>query len=575
MVWLAGVAALGLLAATRADARAEHISIPAEDASASIPALAKQSGLQVFAPAEALRGVRTNAVEGDFPPLDALGRLLAGTGLTIVKTGDNAATIRRAGASSPTAAEATAVEGVVVTGSRIKRAGFDTLEAALTTGSKEIEQRGYENIADALQDTPGFGVPGSSPLAGSQARVGIAQSFADFFGLGSQRTLTLVDGRRFVSSNTVQTIGSNAAPGAQVDLNLIPVGLIDHVETIAIGGAPVYGSDAIAGTVNVILKQNFQGLQATAQYGFTDRGDGQNERFSILAGRNFNNGRGNIVFAAEYDQQDGVRLSDRSGFASVFPNPADTGPNDGIPASIVVPNVRLSFVTEGGLPYDGSILNIPGLTLPGLYPNGNYIHNASGQPLMFAPNGDLVPFNVGHVVFSVLGGLVPIESSGGDGVNAADHTSLLSPTKRILVNLNGHYDLTPHIRAFWETSYANTRATLLSDLTSIDAPNLFSADAYTLNFSVDNPYLSQQARSLILADGLSSFNLSRNLNDVVDRRPATSEENVYRVVGGFDGDVHVFGQDWSWDLSADYGASREPRELSWPRRLPAPTWEKR
>ena len=581
VLWLATAAAAGLLAvsatAASAEAQDKRITIPAEDASASIPALARQSGLQVFAPTDAVRGVRTNPVNGTFTPMEALNRLLAGTGLHAVQTGDNAVSIRRAEApdgqaqqtnsaqSAPPAAPTSSTVGeVVVTGTRIKRPGFDTLEAALSTNAKEIEDRGYQNVADVLQDTPGFGIPGSSPLAAGQARVGIAQSNANFFGLGAQRTLTLVDGQRFVSSNTAQTAGSNAPPGDEVDLNLIPVGLIDHVETVAIGGAPVYGSDAIAGTVNIILKQHFDGLQMSAQYGITEKGDAPSARVSVLAGRNFADDRGNMIFSAEYDTQQGLRFSNRSGLPFNFPNPADTGPHDGIPAELIDPNIHFSFVTEGGLPYDGSLLNYPGVTFPPYTSaGGNYIHDASGNPLQFNSKGQLVPFNVGTVVSAALGGGLPIESIGGDGVNAAYHFALLSPTKRALFNFNGHYDLDNDTRFFWETSFAHTEATDLSDLTSIDSPNLISSGAYSLNFSVNNPYLSPQARSVITASynndpilgPLQTFQLSRNLNDIVDKNPATTMENVWRIVAGFEGKVHPFGQDWSWNLSANYGES--------------------
>ncbi|HWE44585.1 MAG TPA: TonB-dependent receptor [Caulobacteraceae bacterium] len=584
MVWLATAAAAGLLAATASAASAEaqdkRITIPAEDATASIPALARQSGLQVFAPTDAVRGVRTNPVNGSYSPMDALNRLLAGTGLHAVQTGDNAVTIRRGDApdgqaqqtngaqsGSPPESATKTVGEVVVTGTRIKRAGFDTLEAALSTSSKEIEQRGYENIADALQDTPGFGVPGSSPLADGQARGTIGQSYANFLGLGSQRTLTLVDGQRFVSSNLAQTSASNASPGDQVDLNTIPVGLIDHVETIAIGGAPVYGSDAIAGTVNIILKEHYEGLQMGAQYGFDEKNsDGVNGRVSLLAGHNFDGGKGNVVFSAEYNQQDGLVYGSRSGLLYHFANPADTGPSDGIPAQIIVGNVTFPFVTEGGLPYNdvGGALNYPGITYPP-YTNahGNYIQNASGQPLQFDKSGNLVPFNVGTVVSGALGGALPLYAVGGDGVNAANHFALLSPTKRALFNFNGHYDLDNGVRFFWESSYAHTEAKVTSDITSMDAPNLISAGAYTLNFSVNNPYLSATDRGILTASynnnpllgPVTTFQLSRNMNDIVDSIPATNLDNVYRIVAGFKGDTHPWGLDWHWDASVNYGAA--------------------
>lgn len=213
----------------------------------------------------------------------------------------------------------------------------------------------------------------------SQNAHGVGQTFVNFFGLGSQRTLTLVNGRRFVSSNSANGNRSGTGPGSQVDLNVIPTGLVERVETIAIGGAPVYGSDAIAGTVNIILKDDFEGLQTSAQYGITEEGDGESKTYRVLMGGNFDEGRGNAVVAVEYNEQDGLLYSDRLRLAQLRPNPLDTGDSDGIPGLRVIEDLRYGVLTEGGLPIDNSVpgLNLPGVTVPGLYPNGNWIFGGS------------------------------------------------------------------------------------------------------------------------------------------------------------------------------------------------------
>ena len=156
------------------------------------------------------------------------------------------------------------LQEVVVTGSRIARSDLDRLEPTIVLDSATFDRRGYLDVGQALSENPAFGVQPSSS-GNVQSPFGIAQSFVDLYGLGSQRTLTLVDGLRFVSSNTasLNTSGSNnpnGGPGDQVDLNVIPTKLIDHIETISVGGAPIYGADAIAGTVNIILKKDYQGL---------------------------------------------------------------------------------------------------------------------------------------------------------------------------------------------------------------------------------------------------------------------------------------------------------------------------
>ena len=211
------------------------------------------------------------------------------------------------------------LQEVVVTGSRIARPDLDRLEPTMVVTSQTFDTRGYLDVGQALSENPAFSVMPSSP-ANTQSTFGIAQSFVDLYGLGSQRTLTLVDGRRFVSSNTasLNTAASNSpvgGPGQQVDLNVIPTKLIDRVETISVGGAPIYGADAIAGTVNIILKKDFQGLDLDAQGGISDRGDAGNERARVLAGQNFADGRANVTVVAELTKTDGLVGSSRHVYA--------------------------------------------------------------------------------------------------------------------------------------------------------------------------------------------------------------------------------------------------------------------
>lgn len=193
-----------------------------------------------------------------------------------------------------------ALEGIVVTGSRIARPNYDTIEPSVVVNAESIEARGFETLGQALNEQPAFGVPGASPVGG-QSSFGQGQSFVNFLGLGSQRTLTLVNGRRFVGSNTATIFGPTGA-GSQVDLNVIPTKLVDRVETIAVGGAPIYGADAISGTINIILRNEFEGFELDAQHGVSSRGDGTNDRFRALFGKNFAEGRGNITLAAEMNR---------------------------------------------------------------------------------------------------------------------------------------------------------------------------------------------------------------------------------------------------------------------------------
>jgi outer membrane receptor for ferrienterochelin and colicin len=214
-------------------------------------------------------------------------------------------------AQGTTAPSAESENAVIVTGTRIKRAGYDTLEPATVVSSEYLEARGITNVADALNEIPGFGV-GVTP-EGGQSSFGVGQNFVNRFGLGTTRTLTLVNGRRYVSSNAPTIFGPTGG-GGQVDLNVIPAILVDRTENIAIGGAPTYGSDAIAGTVNIILKRNFEGLEGRALSGITARGDNFRYNVSGIAGHNFAEGRGNITIAVSYDSVEGALQTARARF---------------------------------------------------------------------------------------------------------------------------------------------------------------------------------------------------------------------------------------------------------------------
>ena len=155
------------------------------------------------------------------------------------------------GEDQATEEESADLSRVTVTGSRIERAGLDTFYPAITVDRQLLEDRAYTNIAEALNEIPTFGNPDVTPQ-GVQNGFSVGQNFVDFLGLGAQRTLTLVNGRRFVSANVPSIFGESG--GLQVDFNVIPVAMVERIETVGIGGAPIYGSDAIAGTINVITR---------------------------------------------------------------------------------------------------------------------------------------------------------------------------------------------------------------------------------------------------------------------------------------------------------------------------------
>ena len=255
------------------------------------------------------------------------------------------------------------LQEVVVTGSRIARPEFDNLEPTTSVDSKTFDQRGYLDVGQALSELPEFGVAPSS-AANTQAGLGgIAQSFVDLYGLGSQRTLTLVNSRRFVSESSATLFNANAntnngGTGQQVDLNVIPTKLIDHVEVVKVGGAPIYGADAIAGVVNIILKKDYQGLDVDAQVGASGQGDAWNYRTRILAGQNLFDGRANVTGVAEFTKTDGLVGTQRADYAADlgFHAPATPGKYN----SVLTPADSVPQVNFGGVPLVDDTILAPG-----------------------------------------------------------------------------------------------------------------------------------------------------------------------------------------------------------------------
>ncbi|GGE91195.1 TonB-dependent receptor domain-containing protein [Sphingomonas prati] len=454
-------------------------------------------------------------------------------------------------------------DSVVVTGSRIRRAGFDTLEPATVVSSEYLQARGLTNVADALNELPGFGV-GVSP-EGGQSGFGVGQNFVSRFGLGSARTLTLVNGRRFVSTNAPSIFGNT--PGLQVDLNVVPAQLIDRIENVAIGGAPTYGSDAIAGTVNVILKRNYEGVNISGLGGLTSRGDNGRYNLAVVAGHNFAEGRGNITVAGSYDKSNGVlgnarrRLRESiltgtnplagSAVANLNgrtpatdgrlnPNvPFNTGNADGIPNSVFIRDGRIFSLTAGGLllPSTGTTTLANGL------PRG---FGAANTLVQFDPSGNIVPFNPG-ITF---GGQ---NASGGDGFLLNDTTQLTSGLERITGNILANYELTDNVRAFFEGTYYRANARELADQSIYNA-TLFGGVSAPLTFQSNDPRLSAQARAQLAALGATSFRLSRASTDLVNNN-ASSRTEVYRGVAGIQSDFDLFGKAFNFEASANYGRS--------------------
>lgn len=458
------------------------------------------------------------------------------------------------------------VEEVIVTGSRIARPDLNRLQPTSVVSAESFEQRGYADAGQALQETPSFGIPSSSAM-NQQNGVGVAQSFVDLYSLGSQRTLTLINGRRFVSSSSATPSNGNTSPGQQVDLNVIPTKLIDRIETVSVGGAPIYGADAIAGTVNIILKRDFEGLDFDAQTGVSERGDAWRHNFRALSGLNFADGRGNLTGVAEFHKSEGFFGKSRPVYMTDlgFLAPLERGPY----RVVLTPNMRVGAISTSGIPLVDDVYFGPA---SGFDPSIVGVTTAGGQPLAWSPGSSaLSPYDPGARTGN------PIFWSGGDGVRNSEFGNLLSPQERVNVSLLGNFRMTDHVGMFAEAWFSRSRARNLINQPAGNSALFGSAGSAFGNFvvSVDNPFLSIADRTTIQEaldnygaslplggapvdpnwDG-RHFYVSRYSTDLQNNGSST-DQVVMRGVLGVNGDFTVGERTYNWEAAANYGRSRD------------------
>jgi outer membrane receptor protein involved in Fe transport len=432
---------------------------------------------------------------------------------------------------------------IVVTGSRIRLpAAAESREPIVVLDEQYIEERNITNVADALNELPIYS--GSVTPAGAQGSFGQGVNFLNTFGLGSNRNLTLINGRRFVNSNP-PTVFNNAGAGTQVDLNVIPTILVDRIETVAVGGAPVYGSDAIASTTNVILKTRFDGIELSGTSGITERGDNFRYNLSAVAGVNLLDDTLNITASISHDEVNGLLANAREfnrdniqvlenaaidgGIADqnrVNPNfGADTGDTDGIPPFVRFRDTGIPYLSRGGVIFGGPL----------------------SLARAFDPNGNLIPYDPGEF----LGG--EISTVGGDGFRFSDFEQITSDLKRTSGNLFVTWEFTPNIEAYVEGTYFKSRADELVQQPTFNTV-LFGGSSGGLAIRNDNPFLTDQARGVLAAAGVTQFTLSRVSLDLAD--PSGYGENeIKRGVAGIRGEFNGLGRTFNFDASYNRGSA--------------------
>ena len=391
---------------------------------------------------------------------------------------------------------------IVVTGSRIQQRNVDTAAPVAVVAAEEFKLSGTVNVENVLNSLPQV-IPGTTAFSNNP---GNGAATLNLRGLGSPRTLVLVNGRRWVSFDTSQV----------VDLNTIPQFLIESVDVVTGGASAVYGSDALAGVVNFRLKK-VEGLEMGGQYGITERGDGARTQLYGAIGTSFDDGRGNATVYAEYFKREEIFQGDRA-----FSNFALGAESFGAPlqqfGSSTLPTTRFNapgsttvagtvFPLGSGLVIDDAIFDTPGV----------------GRPRR------------------------------GDTYNYAPVNYLQIPQERYLIGGFADYEFSDGHRAYTEVTYVNNR--VATELAPTPVTGTFN-----VNINAVAPFLSAAtlaelrtldarettANAARIAAGLSplagaapgvvSTAIQRRVEETGSRN-SLDERNAFRVLAGFTGGI--------------------------------------
>ncbi|WKL57016.1 TonB-dependent receptor [Asticcacaulis sp. ZE23SCel15] len=441
-------------------------------------------------------------------------------------------------------AEEEVVQEVVVTGSRIRRVETRTSAPLTMIDAQAMTDRGVTQAGDILNISTSV-TPSYPVTDGSGAASGSGQQYPNLFGMGKGRTLTLVNGRRFVASEA-------GREGNAVDTNMIPVGLIKRIDIVPAGGAAVYGSDAIAGVVNYVLKDDFEGAEFDIQYGQSSRGDYNTPSLRATFGHNFDNGKGNIAFDAGWSKTDPLYWRDRPtsnlGRLTVA-NSANTSESDGIPS------VRENFNSAFW------VFNTNGVLFTTPAPVPQFLLRNAGVAQQFTAAGGIQAYDPGTIAG------IPF-ASGGQGFDYRDLTALRSGTERRTANLVGHYDLTDRIKISAELSHAEVDGLDPIGTYASNTPlNGAATGSGVIAFTRDNAFLTPEAITSLsairpaFAGGAPLF-LSKMWDNLLPSGATNYKTETTRALVSLAGDFDFANRNFYWDVSYSHGVT-EGSEQSW------------
>lgn len=401
--------------------------------------------------------------------------------------------------AAPAVAQDAGDETIVVTGSRIARPGLVSTTPVQVVGTERLEQQGYENIQDVLQTlpqfAPSFGASRTQSTFSGATASGL--NVTNLRNLGSRRSLTLVNGRR-APAGVVDASG--------VDLNTIPSANIARIEVITGGAAATYGADAVAGVVNIITDDSFEGVEFGFSYGEAfDTADNQNPSAFLRIGSQIGD-NGHFSTTVQYDYQGQVSCRDRYLCAEDFFWQPPAAPNRS-------PSAR------SGVPVPGRFFTAAG---------GDYTFR----------NGSLATFSV-----------------AADGYNRNGQRTLAIPTERLMLASEANYEFAPGLRAFVELNYGSSETVAPFEGHPFQSNNDQIGGVLEPTIPYDNPFIPASLRAQMDPVNDSEITWWQRF-DALSPRGATNTRQTVRFVTGLEGDLETLGgigSDWTWEVSYVFG----------------------
>jgi iron complex outermembrane recepter protein len=439
------------------------------------------------------------------------------------------------GAPGPAAANSEGeVQEVTVTGSRIVRRDYTALSPIVTVEQERLERSSTLGLESTLNQMPQFAPAGTQFVANqteSTAFQSVGIASLNMRGLGTNRNLVLINGRRAQPANATLV----------VDVNTIPSAAIANIEIISGGASSVYGADAIAGVVNFILKDNFEGLVLDAQTSATEEGDGEETRANALFGGKFSEERGSVMIGLDWTRRSEVLQADREFYRSGWADPGTAG--GAIRGTTFRPNNPANQPSQAALD----------LVFDDFAPGSA----ARASQIFFNPDNTVFQSSPNAIGYDgPLDGTIKLlnpDALGRRVLSEVETQGLISsPMERYSAFGRATYAITDNINSSIQATFSSIEI----DSVLVFSPAVTFWDA-TIPHDAAHPVpeeLEILLNSRLNANGTSNaagpWRLERYL-DFLGPRKSTNTNNVYQVMLGLDGKIPAI--DWTWEAYASQG----------------------